>query len=327
MNRGIFKTIVYYDCLDYPLTREELDIFSSDSDKTFAGGDLVDEREGFYFLKGRESLIEKKKERDRIAEKKWNKMMKAIPWLRLIPYIRLVFASGSLALRNTTEQSDLDVLVVVKSGRIWTSRFLAVVLLGLLGLRRRRGQKVAPDKICMNHFITDKSLYIPRKSIYTAQLYARLVPIFGEEKLVDRFCEANSWIKEYIPKFSIFPGLASARPRAGNFQFSMKSQIPNSKFPNFIKKTGEKILDTRFGDWLEAFLRKYQLRRINNYHLTHKPGGRVKADDESLEFHPDSPELRIIERYNKTMQKLGFPELGKERDSGLLHDDLTKVVS
>ena len=68
----------------------------------------------------------------------------------------------------------------------------------------------------------------------------------------------------------------------------------------------EKILNMKLGDWAENILRKYQLRRIKNYPLTYKPGGRVKADDESLEFHPNSPELRIIEKYNKKMIELGF---------------------
>lgn len=303
MDKGIFKTIVYYDCLDYPLTQEEFKLFSF-ADKGEAGSNLVEYSGGFYFLKGRKELVSIRKERNEIAEKKWQKTLKAVKWLRLVPYLRLIFGSGSLALRNTDKESDLDVLIVVKRGRIWTARFLTVVLLSLLSVRRTRYEKVAPDKICLNHFITDKSLYIPRKSIYTAQLYARLIPIMGDEKLISEFCEANRWVGEYVPKFKI-----------QNSNFKSNSKI---KTQNFIKNLGEKILDTKLGDWLELILRKYQLRRINSYHLTHKPGGRVKADDESLEFHPDSPELKIIEKYNRTMIKLGFPELANEQDSGLL---------
>lgn len=298
VNAGFFKTIVYYDCLDYPLTKEELDFFSFRG----GGGEVdveIEESGGLYFLRGREELIETRKKRNRIAEEKWRKALKAVWWLKFVPFIRIVFASGSLALDNTSEESDLDVLVVSRYGRIWTSRFLALLLLGLLGLRRKRGEVVAPDKICLNHFITDKSLYIPRKSIYTAQLYARLVPILAEdEKLIDEFCKANSWIKEYIPKFKI---------QNSNFKSNSKFKIQN-----FIKNLVEKVLDTKIGDWIEKILKKYQLRRINNFHLTHKAGGRVKADDESLEFHPDSPELKIIERYNQKMLELGFKDLTEE---------------
>ncbi|MEK7579922.1 MAG: nucleotidyltransferase domain-containing protein [Patescibacteria group bacterium] len=297
MTRGVFKAIVYYDCLDYPLTKEELESFSF-KDEGEIKNNLIQLAKGFHFLKGREALIQLRKERNQIAEEKWEKTLKAVKWLRLIPYIRLVFASGSLALSNTDEESDLDVLIVTKSGRIWITRFLTVFILSLLGARRTRYEKIAPDKICLNHFITDKSLYIPRKSIYTAQLYSRLVPITGEKDLIDRFFEANSWIRNYIPKFPI-----------SNFQFPNKFQIPNSNFLKLIRNIEEKILDTKLGDWIERILKKYQLRRINNYHLTHKPGGRIKADNESLEFHPDSPELRIIERYNKIMLQLGFEDL------------------
>ncbi|TSC91254.1 MAG: hypothetical protein G01um10142_69 [Parcubacteria group bacterium Gr01-1014_2] len=322
MNKGILKTIVYYDCLDYPLTGEELKIFAFKNSHDLKDNDLIEIVEGFHFLKGRSDLIRIREKRKELSKTKWEKTLKAVKWLGVIPYIKLIFASGSLALSNTDKESDLDVLIVAKHGRIWLARFLAALLLGLLGLRRKRHQRVAPDKICFNHFITDKSLYIPRKSIYTAQLYARLVPILvSDEKLINDFCEANSWIKEYIPKFQILPirraNRGSSIPQSGIGT--------NSKFLKFIKNISEKILDTKLGDWLESVLRKYQLRRINSYHLTHKVsgtlsvpnshakrGGRVKADDESLEFHPDSPELKILENYNKKMIELGFEDLTEE---------------
>ena len=311
VKKSVLKTTVYYDCLDYPLTQEELEVFSFEDGDEQEIGYLIEEAQGFYFLKGRKNLIGVRKEKNKIAKKKWQKALKAIRWLRLVPYIKLVFASGSLALSNTDKESDLDVLLVAKHGRIWLTRFLTVLLLGFLGMRRKRHQRVAPDKICLNHFITDESLYIPRKSIYTAQLYAHLVPILvDDKKLIDEFCEANKWVGEYVAGW---PECVLT---------NSKRRIANNRFLKLIRKIGEKILDTKFGDWVESTLKKYQLRRINSYHLTYKPGGRVKADDESLEFHPDSPELKIIENYNKKMIEFGFPELGKEVDSGLLHNGL-----
>jgi len=218
----------------------------------------------------------------------------------------LSFASGSLALNNTDKESDLDVLIGVKRGRIWLTRFLIIILLSLLGVRRKRGEKIAPDKLCLNHFITDQSLYIPRKSIYTAQLYARLVPLIYEDELLQKFLEANKWVGQYVAGW---PDCVLT---------NNKKRIASNWFLKLIREIGEKILDTKLGDWLEKVSKKYQLRRIKNHPLTYKAGGRVKADDESLEFHPDSPELRIIEKYNQKMIELGLPKLGKERDSGLI---------
>ncbi len=308
--KAILRTIVYYDCLDYPLTLEGLRSFSfktgvgdglelKEAAKNLVKLGIIIKQSDFYFLKNRRELVKIRAERNDLASDKWRKALKAIRRLRIVPYIRIIFASGSLALSNTAKESDLDVLIVAKHGRIWTSRFLIALLLSLLGVRRTRHDKIVSDKICLNHFITDRSLYIPRKSIYTAQLYARLVPILWEdEKLIDEFYEANSWIEEYIPNFKI--------------QMTNDKSISKSKIQDFIKRLGEKFLDTKLGDWFEKVLKKYQLRRINNYHLTHKPGGRVKADDESLEFHPDSPELKIIERYNQKMIELGFEDLTKK---------------
>ena len=71
--------------------------------------------------------------------------------------------------------------------------------------------------------------------------------------------------------------------------------------------------DKKVGDGVEFILKKIQARRINPY----QPGGRVVFDDRQLEFHPDSPEKWILEKYNQKMKELGLAELGQERDSGL----------
>ncbi|OHB22815.1 MAG: hypothetical protein A3I22_00510 [Parcubacteria group bacterium RIFCSPLOWO2_02_FULL_40_12] len=295
--KSILKTIVYYDCLDYPLTKEELEFFSFKNENGPAKDDLIESAGGFYFLKGRGKLLKIRKERNELAKNKWKKALRAVRLLRFIPYIRLVFGSGSLVLGNTNKESDLDFLIIAKHGRIWTARSLAVFLLNFLGLLRRRGQITAPDRVCLNHFITDKSLHIPRKSIYTAQLYARLAPVTRDEKLIDEFIKANSWISNYIPGWP--ECVKNQKANVINY---------NSNIRSFL----EKILDTKFGDWVEAVFRKYNLHRIKNYHLTYKSGGRVKADDDSLEFHPDSPELIILEKYNQKMIGLGFEDLTED---------------
>lgn len=65
-------------------------------------------------------------------------------------------------------------------------------------------------------------------------------------------------------------------------------------------------------------MKKIQQARIKKDPLTHQSGGRVVFSDSQLEFHPNSPEKWILEKYNKKMKKLGFEELGQEKDSGLI---------
>ena len=60
--KSILKTIVYYDCLDYPLTKEELEFFSFKNENGPAKDDLIESAGGFYFLKGRGKLLKIRKE-------------------------------------------------------------------------------------------------------------------------------------------------------------------------------------------------------------------------------------------------------------------------
>jgi len=87
---------------------------------------------------------------------------------------------------------------------------------------------------------------------------------------------------------------------------------------NKARRYKEMILDTSVGDWLEKKLRKKQEQRIKKDPMTLKPGGRVVFNDNQLEFHPDSPEKGVLEKYNKKLEEIGLAALGHQKDSGLL---------
>jgi len=72
------------------------------------------------------------------------------------------------------------------------------------------------------------------------------------------------------------------------------------------------------GNFIELILKKIQRTRIKKDPLTYQSGGRVVFSDNQLEFHPNSPEKWILEKYNQRIKKLGFKELGDEKDSGLI---------
>ena len=147
------EMLAYYDTLDRPLTREEL----GEAPRHPA----VRERDGYFYLFGREYLVPLRKRREEYARRKWRIASHVMLFLRMVPFLRMVFASGSLSMNNTDETSDLDVIIVAYQGRIWITRFLVTFVLWLLRALRRHGQSIAPYKICPNHFITDQSLKIP----------------------------------------------------------------------------------------------------------------------------------------------------------------------
>ncbi|MCK4860116.1 MAG: nucleotidyltransferase domain-containing protein, partial [Candidatus Omnitrophica bacterium] len=263
-----------------------------------------DEKNGFYFLKNRTEVIRTRIDRQKIADQKWKKAKKIIRRLQIVPYVRMVAVSGSLALNNTQEESDIDVLIVVRAGRIWLARFFVTTFLQLIG--KRRHKNFTKDRICLNHYITDKSLDIKFRSLYNAQTYAHMIPVLEIEKnIYEKFQKVNRWVKDYLVFWS---ELEAKHFKALKTNYLLKD----------IAKIGEICLNNSLGDLLEKLLKAVQKKSIEKDPLTHKKGGRVTIDDTQLEFHPDSPERKILDKYNRNMLYLGVKKLGHEKDSGLL---------
>ena len=325
---NILATLAYYDVLDFPLKEEEVFRFlvnlerrqtpenprTSDFDEIkielekLRSENIVNFYDGFYFLFDRNYLVPLRLRREKIAKKKWRKTCRAVWWLKFLPYIRAVFASGSLAMSNTEELGDLDILIIVKRGRIWLSRLLISGLMSLIGMRRKYNQKIAPDKICLNHYITDRSLTIPCRSIYTAQTYVNLRPIFvSNPRIVTEFYKANSWLGDYVLNFEAEESAAE----------KINTAISHNFLTKIKSRADELILNTRLGDRLENSAKRWQINRIEKHRKQDPPGGRVVYNDGQLEFHPGSVETEVIGQYNRWLNKLGLGELAIEKDSGL----------
>lgn len=290
----ILATLAYYDVLDMPLTAEEVFRFliKKDSRSFPSLSQVQDElqqmindkrsmiRDGYYYLFDREYLVPLRNEHERLAKRKWSRLGWTMRWMRAVPFVRAVFVSGSLSMNNTDELSDLDIVIVAKHGRIWLTRLLVSVLLSLLRMRRRGDQTVAPDKICPNHFITDESLHIPFQSLYTAQLYANLVPVIADQELVKNFQMQNEWVFKYLHHWNMVEeGMVTKRV----FGFS-----------------------TRLGDWLEAKAREYQKHRIERNATPLRPGGHLTYSDEALAFHAQSSASEILQKYENSQSKLAI---------------------
>ncbi len=269
-----------------------------------AGSGRICSKNGFYFLPGRDVLCALRIEREKIAAQKWKKFLKIAKYFQAVPYLRGVFASGSLALNNTSHESDFDVLSVAASGRLYTCRTILSLVASLFGVRRTRYEKSAPDKFCFNHYITDGNLNIKHESLYNAQTYINLKPVLASHEIFSRFYAENIWLNKYVYNF---------KP---SVEFSFSKVCPNSVFSG-IRKAGEFVLNSYLGDKLEDLAKKYQQKRIKNNPATYESGGRVVFNDDELEFHPRSFEAFAIDKYNKKLKQLGIVPYIEEKDSGL----------
>ncbi|MFA6047205.1 MAG: hypothetical protein WCV59_04525 [Parcubacteria group bacterium] len=301
--KKILDTIIYYDILDYPMTSFEIWKYLINDQKTsnkeqYEKIKLVDiikeleneelrkkieEYRGYYFLKGRKKLVEQRIERNKIAEKKFKKVRKIVKVLRFVPFVRMIAVTGRLAMKNTDKSSDLDLLVVLKHGHIFTGRTLVTLVTHLLGVRRY-GQKIS-NRVCLNFFITDRSLKINLKDLFSSSEYYFIWPLYGY-KTFKRFQEANSWIEDFRENY-ILEKNANLKLIRENFGARV------------IREIGEMIFSFQF---IENWLRDWQMRRIMNDSRTHIMGSMVMADDNALIFLPEPQGPGVFEKFREKMK-------------------------
>ncbi len=186
-----------------------------------------------------------------LYDQKWQKFLRKAWLFRHLPFAEMVIASGSLVLGRLHTNSDFDVLVAAKKGRLFTARFFCLMIFGLLGWRRKINRP--RDGFCFNHFITKETfrLSFPHTN-YDFLLYNNLMPIWGEELFYDFYSANEDWIKSNA-------NLGRSDLRMDNFQ------------PSHIKFFLEKILSDRLGDAVEKVVRYLQTATIS--HSINRYGG------------------------------------------------------
>ncbi len=205
LQKRILKTLVYADIFDYPLTFNQLKKFLITSQKKdFKIGDVklkeIAEKGNYFFLRGREKIVKERKRKEKYADRKLKIAQQVVRVLRLIPFIKMVAVTGNLAMRNANQEDDIDFLIITQRKRLWLSRFFAVVLLELLGKRRRPEEKEVKDKICLNMFLDEDHLEMSEKqqNLFSAHEILQLKSLYEKDDFYDKFLDQNRWVKKFL---------------------------------------------------------------------------------------------------------------------------------
>jgi D-beta-D-heptose 7-phosphate kinase/D-beta-D-heptose 1-phosphate adenosyltransferase len=203
LNKTEKFSIFYHDIFDYPLTFA--DLIKWNTSENFSSGiadKQINSRDGYYFVKGRESLIYKRGFRQRISVKKMEIAKKASKILSLIPSIKMVAVTGSLAMKNSVDESDIDLMIITAKGTLWTTRGFAYLLIRAFGLKVRRPNDLREkDKLCLNLWMDESDLIWKKKdrSIYTAHEIAQILPLVNKDGTYEKFLRCNRWILKFWP--------------------------------------------------------------------------------------------------------------------------------
>jgi hypothetical protein len=200
------------------------------------------------------------------AQRYWLKAKIMAQVLAMIPFVRMIGLTGSLAQGKANQNSDIDFMIVAEKGWIWTVRFLSTLLVILAG--QRRSNKKTAGKFCLNRYLTTVSLIIYPQNHYHAQDYSLMVPLVDSGGIYDQYWRANYWINQYCPfpkkYFPVGPNIIS----------------------RFIQKLTELIYQNVGGRYLEKKLGQWQKRKILNNPLTQLAPEKIVANDRELRFHP-----------------------------------------
>ncbi|MDO8609336.1 MAG: hypothetical protein Q7R95_02200, partial [bacterium] len=212
-----------------------------------------------------------------ISQKKIEKIQMYTTLLSYFPHFQLVGLSGTVAMMNAKENDDIDLFVIATKNVMWTARFFSILFAQLFGLRRKVGQTEVADKVCLNLFIDEQNLKVPKfkQTEYVAHEILQMKPIFEKNDVYIRFIKANKWV------FDIFPNaLMSLRATTRDVYPVIKLQGSNL---NTV--TNKKI--NLFGKLLESILKHLQLFLINRHKTTEI------ITDTQLWFFPDDFEKKL----------------------------------
>ncbi len=280
---SILKTIRFYDLFDFPLMADEIrdhlyrytyPLHIKELKLTLVhlveSGQLLLLRD-YYTLPGRESIVETRKTRRFIAEKFWTRTRLYGQYMRAVPFVKMIAVCNNLAYDNPNEQSDIDLFIVIKSGRMWIARLIITLVLQFYGVRRH-GDKVV-GRFCLSFFVTDKKLNMEELELkpedpYLAYWTKNLSPIYGEDTF-KYFKELNEqWLLTYGLKFS-------------NHQLRNMYYHKERK----TKRFAEWLLGGKLGDFIEWILKKTYKRKTMSGLRKLGDKANVLVSDDILKFH------------------------------------------
>ncbi|MFC1627210.1 hypothetical protein ACFL18_01475 [Patescibacteria group bacterium] len=277
LDKAILNTLIYADIFDYPLTAFEIHKYLI-SEKPYSKSQLqtalkklslIKKHQGFYYLKTRKSITSLRKNRTRISNQKLKIAKKAANILKIIPSIQMITITGALSMKNSSQQDDIDLMIITKSNTLWFTRLFAIFLLELFGLRRRPHNS-DPDqnnnKICLNLFLDQSSLALAKNSqnLYTAHEVVQVMPIITKNNTHQQFLSANSWVLKHLPN-TIIPH---------------SNSVPKYTQPSIFETLAFK---------LQYF---YMKPKITNEKITQS----------SAFFHPRQTSKIVLDQYKKLQQ-------------------------
>lgn len=253
LKQAVLETLAYSDIFDYPLTFEEVfryltipateaqlaDCIRAMQHDSMIGSTQPSSLTTYYHLPNRSETVEIRLSRDAASRKAFQRALRYGRILGNLPFVRMAAMTGSLAVLNLSNDADMDYMLITQSGRLWLVRAFAVTFGRLM--------RLFGDRICVNLLVSENALEWPLHDLYSAREMGQMIPIAGME-MYRRLRAVNPWTDEWLPNANSMPEHAPSK---------------TGKPASLLQRLLEFPLRGRFGVWLEDWVMRFQLRRID----------------------------------------------------------------
>jgi hypothetical protein len=284
---AIARSVLYAALFDYPLTLAQLrqtliasrqtpGAILSTFRRSPALASLIEHRDGFFFPAGRIDLIETRRRRE-LRSRAF--LAAHRPLLRLIaalPYVRLVALSGSIAHLNLEAGGDLDLFIVTRGPRVWSTTVATVLLAKLL--RRRR-------TLCANFVVADTALAFEPPDLFTASQVINLKPLTGDA-LFREIVAANPFVRTHYPNFHL--------PDSGGLGIRQSS----------VLRACKRVAEVAFlwpSAFVEGMCRRGYRQYLRGRASTWESPDQVTLGDTVLKLHTRSHRARVMREFDRAV--------------------------
>jgi hypothetical protein len=275
------------DAFDYPLTQAEihrylirLPLSSETVNDSLNRGGLVPQRlrrsGEYYTLPGRESMMHVRRQREAVAQRLWPEAARYGRLIARMPFVRMVAVTGSLAVNNVGPDEDIDYLTVTADDHLWVCRAFVILVVRWAA---RRGVK-----LCPNYFLTERSLQLSAKNLYTAHEVTQMVPLFGLS-IYQTLRRVNPWTYHYLPN-------ARGAPELPTY---VRSILRNSDKPPG-RRLAETVFNNRHGRRLDEW---EMARKVRKFRQTHDGWQEAEFSADTCKGHFNLHQQRTIEAYER----------------------------
>ena len=286
IGHALMRALWYFEIFRHPLTAEELHQYSQLPDVSVQLvknklAELVESGSVFQYGQYFQSVedpgwVSRRHDFNQRADRFLPMARRMARFIGSFPFIRGVFVSGSLSKHCMPPDGDIDFFIITTPGRLWLARTLLVLFKKLFLFNSHK-------YFCVNYFVDTQHLKIEEQNLFTATEVVTLLPLYGPE-WYERFYDYNQWAQKYYP----------------NFPKHTATQIPVHS-PGITKKLAERLLNNRFGEWLDKqamrFTVRYWQRKFSHF-STDRFDNALKSRRHLSKHHPLYFQEKVLAQFN-----------------------------